>query len=485
MGKPHALPNACMRVVLSATLAVGMIPSMAFAEAGAPPSQNDAEEEVNEQVSNQGAQAISTVDEAANEADVQGAQESSAAGSVAAETQGDVAAQSDSGVVERSTDLGCGKYSVNATAYAMGSPVVLTSRDIHWSYSEPTFPYYMTLDEDYVIAGYKDAWGGELDGMPSEAGVYTVVLQGIGSYTGKVECALTVKDGYELSNCGNYYSESPVYGSAIAGSYDGLNPSLSVWSPAEQRYLEQGVDYRFDFYIGYSMDVVPNEPGTYDAELRGMGKYHGSLPVKITLREKYDLASAEVHFYQTSYQWTGSPIDVSTYISHSDLQQGKDYELMFFNANNEFVSGAPVEPGSYSVKLVSLENGRCKDETGFYDITIESPYDLSGNSHYLSVAVAWENVSRSYYPGSYKECEKYFYTGKPITPSVMEVRFQKWTGSGNYQKTFEAGSDYAAYYIDSEGNEVIPAELGDYKLVVEACEDSQLVGKMEIPLSLS
>ena len=382
MGKPHALPSACMRVVLSATLAVGMIPSMAFAEAGAPPSQNDAGEEVNERVSDQGAQAPSAVDEAANAADVQGAQESSAAGSVAAETQGDVAAQSDSDVVERSTDLGCGKYSVNATAYAMGSPVVLTSRDIHWSYSEPTFPYYMTLDEDYVIAGYKDAWGGELDGAPSEAGVYTVVLQGIGSYTGKVECALTVKDGYDLSSCSN--NGSPVQGSSIAGSYDALDPDLSVWSPGEQRTLQRGIDYRFDFYIGYSIGVAPNEPGTYDAELRGMGKYHGSLPVKITLREKYDLRSAEVHFYQTSYQWTGSPIDVypSVYVDYTNLQRDKDYELIFFDANGEFVSGAPVEPGSYSVKLVSLENGRCMDETGFYDITIESPYDLSGKSYY-------------------------------------------------------------------------------------------------------
>lgn len=482
MGKPHALPSACMRVVLSATLAVGMIPSMAFAEAGAPPSQNDAGEEVNEQVSDQGAQAPSAVDEAANAADVQGAQESSAAGSVAAETQGDAAAQSYSDEAERSTDLGCGKYSVNATAYAMGSPVVLTSRDINWSYSEPTFPYYMTLDEDYVIAGYKDAWGGELDGAPSEAGVYTVVLQGIGGYTGKVECALTVKDGYDLSSCSN--NGSPVQGSSIAGSYDALDPLLSVWSPGEQRTLQQGVDYRFDFYIGYSIGVAPSEPGTYDAELRGMGKYHGSLPVKITLREKYDLASAEVNFYQTSYQWTGSPIDVSTYISHSDLQQDKDYELRFFDANGEFVSGAPVEPGSYSVKLVSLENGRCMGETGLFDITIQSPYNLSGGSYYLSVAVSWENVSRSYYPGSYSEREQYFYTGKPITPSVTEVRFQKWTGSGDYRKTFEYGSDYAVYYIDSEGNEVIPAELGDYKLVVEACEGSQLVGKMEIPFSI-
>ena len=473
-----------MRVVLSATLAVGMIPSMAFAEAGAPPSQNDAGEEVNEQVSDQGAQAPSAVDEAANAADVQGAQESSAAGSVAAETQGDVAAQSDSDVVERSTDLGCGKYSVNATAYAMGSPVVLTSRDIHWSYSEPTFPYYMTLDEDYVIAGYKDAWGGELDGAPSEAGVYTVVLQGIGGYTGKVECALTVKDGYDLSSCSN--NGSPVQGSSIAGSYDALDPLLSVWSPGEQRTLQQGVDYRFDFYIGYSIGVAPSEPGTYDAELRGLGKYHGSLPVKITLREKCDLTSAEVHFYQASYQWTGSPIDVypSVYVGYTNLQRDKDYELKFFDANGEFVSGAPVEPGSYSVKLVSLEDGRCVGETGFYDITIDSPYDLSGGSYYLSVAVTWENVQRSYYPGSYSEREQYFYTGKPITPSVTEVRFQKWTGSGDYRKTFEYGSDYAVYYIDSEGNEVIPAELGDYKLVVEACEDSQLVGKMEIPFSI-
>ena len=484
MGKPHALPSACMRVVLSATLAVGMIPSMAFAEAGAPPSQNDAGEEVNEQVSDQGAQAPSAVDEAANAADVQGAQESSAAGSVAAETQGDAAAQSYSDEAERSTDLGCGKYSVNATAYAMGSPVVLTSRDINWSYSEPTFPYYMTLDEDYVIAGYKDAWGGELDGAPSEAGVYTVVLQGIGGYTGKVECALTVKDGYDLSSCSN--NGSPVQGSSIAGSYDALDPLLSVWSPGEQRTLQQGVDYRFDFYIGYSIGVAPSEPGTYDAELRGMGKYHGSLPVKITLREKYDLASAEVNFYQTSYQWTGSPIDVnpSVHVGYTWLEKNKDYELMFFDANNEFVSGAPVEPGSYRVKLVSLENGRCMDETGFYDITIESPYDLSGKSYYLSVAVSWENVQRSYYPGSYSEREQYFYTGKPITPSVTEVRFQKWTGGGDYRKTFEYGSDYAVYYIDSEGNEVIPAELGDYKLVVEACEDSQLVGKMETPFSI-
>ena len=486
MGKPHALPNACMRVVLSATLAVGMIPSMAFAEAGASPSQNDVGEGVNEQVSDQGAQALSAVDETANAEDVQGALESSAAGSATAETQGDVAAQSYSDEAEVSTDLGCGEYSVNATVYAMGSALTLTSDDIHWSYGESEDPCYMVLDEDYVIAGYKDAWGGELDGMPSEAGVYTVMLQGIGSYTGKVECALIVKDGYELSNCGNYYSESPVYGSAIAGSYDGLNPSLSVWSPAEQRYLEQGVDYRFDFYIGYSMDVVPNEPGTYDAELRGMGKYHGSLPVKITLSEKCDLASAEVNFYQTSYQWTGSPIDVnpSVYAGYIRLEKDKDYELIFFDANGEFVSGAPVEPGSYSVKLVSLEYGRCMDETGFYDITIESPYDLSGKSYYLSVSVSWENVSRSYNPGSYSEREQYFYTGKPITPSVTEVRFQKWTGNGDYRKTFEAGSDYVVYYIDSEGNEVIPSELGDYKLVVEACEASQLVGKMEIPFSI-
>ena len=484
MGKPHALPNACMRVVLSATLAVGMIPSMAFAEAGAPPSQNDAEEEVNEQVSNQGAQAISTVDEAANAVDVQGAQESSAAGSVAAETQGDVAAQSDSDVVERSTDLGCGKYSVNATAYAMGSPVVLTSRDIHWSYSEPTFPYYMTLDEDYVIAGYKDAWGGELDGAPSEAGVYTVVLQGIGGYTGKVECALTVKDGYDLSSCSN--NGSPVQGSSIAGSYDALDPYLSVWSPGEQRTLQQGIDYRFDFYIGYSIGVAPNEPGTYDAELRGMGKYHGSLPVKIALREKYDLRSAEVHFYQTSYQWTGSPIDVypSVYVDYTNLQRDKDYELKFFDANGEFISGAPVEPGSYSVKLVSLENGRCVGETGFHDITIESPYDLSGRSYYLSVSVAWENVRRGYYPGPHIEREQYFCTGRPIMPSVKEVRFQKWNGSEVFCKIFEAGSDYTISYIDSEGNEVIPAKLGDYKLIVEACEGSQLVGKMEIPFSI-
>ena len=478
------MPNACMRVVLSATLAVGMIPSMAFAEAGAPPSQNDVGKGVNEQVSDQGAQALSAVDETVNAEDVQGTQEPSAAGSAAAETQGDVAAQSYSDEAEVSTDLGCGEYSANATVYAMGSPLTLASDDIHWSYGESEDPCYMILDEDYVIAGYKDAWGGELDDMPSEAGVYTVMLQGIGSYTGKVECALTVKDGYELSNCGNHYSESPVYGSAIAGSYDGLNPSLSVWSPAEQRYLEQGVDYRFDFYIGYSMDVVPNEPGTYDAELRGMGKYHGSLPVKITLREKYDLASAEVHFYQTSYQWTGSPIDVSTYISHSDLQQDKDYELKFFDANGEFVSGAPVEPGSYSVKLVSLEDGRCVGETGFYDITIDSPYDLSGGSYYLSVAVAWENVWRSYRPGSYNERERYFYTGKPIMPSVTGVQFQKWTGNGDYRKAFEAGSDYTVSYIDSDGSEVVPTELGDYKLVVKACEGSQLIGKMEIPFSI-
>ena len=331
---------------------------------------------------------------------------------------------------------------------------------------------YLTYREDYEISSFQsydseeEEWR-DMAGIPSEAGKYRVVVEGIGSYHGSLSDVFYIEDQYDL----DYYSiRTDTIAAGTTPSAETLN--LRVYSydydDESYKYLELGKDYEIAAWYAYDGDdwnklsAVPTEVGRYRVEVEGIEPYYGTLSRTFRIIDQNDLSTMNIYAYNVAL---GSAINGKTlnlrFYDYDDeveakLVEGTDYEISgyyTYDGSLEMwtsVSGVPTAVGNYRAVLTGKG---AYHGTARVSFEIVDPYDLSSygttSRHYDYDSAV---VTASMYLDSYLEDEE-------MTKLVAGT-------------DYEIAGWYKYDYDESENDPIdAPSAAGDYYAVVSGIGD--------------
>lgn len=139
----------------------------------------------------------------------------------------------------------------------------------------------LTEGVDYTVS-WLDSHGNELEGTPSQAGSYTIVVTGIGDYHGERRIQTTISDAYDISNARVTYSD----GAYIVTGVGFCDLVLDLSVGGEKLPRDAYVVDHWETMGGEPIQGVPSAPNnTYVAVLKGQGKYSGTFRWNTYVRE--------------------------------------------------------------------------------------------------------------------------------------------------------------------------------------------------------
>ena len=144
--------------------------------------------------------------------------------------------------------------------------------------------------KDYTLT-YKDAEGNELKEAPTQAGTYTVTIEGLGAYSG-----MNVVKTFTISPKA---VELGVTVNPSSAKYDGKNKTPEVVVKDGDKTLEEGTDYTISYVYGDNTDAKDFagaefvKEGNYTIMVTGIGNYAGSTGKAVFTISKNDSASTD------------------------------------------------------------------------------------------------------------------------------------------------------------------------------------------------
>lgn len=314
------------------------------------------------------------------------------------------------------------------------------------------------IDQDFKIAGYRDVQGNDLDGAPSSAGNYKVILEGIDPYHGVKVVDFTVIDAYDLSGASIWADRD------IVEAADGVSPSF--YGHIGNTSLKQDVDFHIAGYkdsTGEELAGAPATAGTYYAVLEGNDPYHGAKDVAFTVFRANDLARAYAECVTKTthldYGYTGSPIEVTLSVRMPDgteLEEGVDYTVSYAEYDWDAygpgapLSGAPTEMGTYYAVVTAVANGQYVGSNGC-QFSIVDPKNLgSGNVRSPFFAYAtypWNNGL----PVSTTDITVVDVNGKTLKEGTDYVLLYSPYGNHDPDKYRAGISDEGVYEVHAKG----------------------------------
>ena len=170
-----------------------------------------------------------------------------------------------------------------------------------------------------------------------EVGVYSVIVRGIGNYTGSVRKSYII-DAPEALNSAN------VTRSVSSFRYTGEEqyPTVTVTN-ADGDLLTEDVDYK----VSYSARSV--EPGTYFVNVIGKGLYTGVVRKAYFINDPEKLDASLVTREPVSFQYNGEAQHPTVTVKNEAgeiLTEGVDYTVSY--------SGKSIEPGTYYVNVTGM-----------------------------------------------------------------------------------------------------------------------------------
>ena len=350
-------------------------------------------------------------------------------------------------------DLGSGPYSANIlkNAYLRDGIFVDPEVLVRLDGSDTV------LDDDcWELVGWRDAEGNGLAGEPTEPGVYWFVIEGRGEYHGELATYCQVGDCYDLGS-GPYYAS---VGDAYLRDGKFVAPDVSVWLNGSDTELSTGcwgvVGWKGP--DGILIEGEPAEPGNYQIILGGQGAYRGELAAQCRVVDYYDLGSGAYSAISNrdGYLRNGELIapDISVYLgtgNDSDAELGSDYwEIIGWrDSEGNALTGEPAEPGRYWVVV-------------------------AGRGNYHGELVVHCNVGDYYDLGSgrysaFASDKGYLRDGEFIAPKITVY----WYDSDGSSVALGSDCWQLAGWRDSDGSPIEgePTELGEYRAVLEGCDD--------------
>ncbi|MEG1905826.1 MAG: hypothetical protein RR178_00020, partial [Gordonibacter sp.] len=301
---------------------------------------------------------------------------------------------------------------------------------------------------------YKTKTGEALAEAPSDQGEYTLVITAIqqSGYTGGIERSFNIISAYDLAGYNGHVPQNPVYsGKPIA------EPTISLYrnNPNSSETLMQNVDFKVKGYIGNDgpsaepTTTPPTEIGSYHVVVEGVGKYFGEKIIYFSIIDPFNLQAASVTSSGSNrYQYTGSPVELNMIIKGANgtaLQSGTDYVTEFRKGyNGEALSGAPSEPGQYSVRFVAATGSAYKGATSSFSFSIYDPTNLNSFSISLRGGISISNQGGNE--------TFYFYTGQALKPEVGLYLSGGGSGSSGNTNSLKEGVDYLLSYDNNIGS---------------------------------
>jgi hypothetical protein len=255
------------------------------------------------------------------------------------------------------------------------------------------------------------------------AGTATIIVTGIGSYTGTATGSFEIEplymDGY-------WYGEATLSTNSFA--YNGgkaIQPQPTV--TYEGKTLTKDKDYT----LSYESDC--GSVGGHYVTVLGKGNYTGSMTCYYNVFDN-TISSNRIEVWDTEYTYTGSAITPDISVSNADgniLTKNKDYTVSYTNNTN-------VGTGSITIKGI-----------GDYTGTVTKKFTITK----ASLNSWWDDISYSFKSGK----DTYDYrAGNAVKPEVT-VKFngKTLTKDTDYTLTYDSDSGKIGYHtvvIKGKGN---------------------------------
>lgn len=195
---------------------------------------------------------------------------------------------------------------------------------------------------------YLDVSGVALSSAPVDAGSYSIKFTGIGNYAGTTTKAFKILPK-QIPGTLTLDKTSAPY------SASGTVPSASV----------SGLTKDADFDVIYknaSGATVPRpvNAGTYTVVARGIGNYTGELTASFTITPTSidDATDKTIDLTAASVEYNGSSQGAQPLVTVNNvlLTAGTDYDVVYKDASGTTLTGAPVNPGTYTVVITGKGN---------------------------------------------------------------------------------------------------------------------------------
>ena len=385
------------------------------------------------------------------------AQEVAGRTDLTASTQTAVAAEDGTEAAEPdANDIGNGKYSYVITSGSYhsgvegytGEPIAPVLAVCTWRSGDDQ----LREGVDYVFRAWRDADHRDLEGAPTDIGTYYVVFDGIGDYTGALECELRIVDPADIGS-GLYTAwESGEDGNGDDVLWTGgpIEPKMAVERDDTGEMLEEGADFEIERYLdseGGELEGAPSAVGRYTVVLAGKGSYTGELERAIEVRPENSLHFASFSFYDKTFVYTGEPIALGLEVTAHDgkvLEEGVHYRVMYselYDRGNA-QPDAPSAVGDYTATVEAIDGGGYVDFVSWIRFSIRDAADIGGADLVV----------------------------EPVTYTGFDGNLNLDVRESDAGDRLREGDDFEVKgYLDSDGNTLgsAPVSVGEYSVILE------------------
>lgn len=307
-------------------------------------------------------------------------------------------------------------------------------------------------DVDFKVIGYKGLDNGQ---APSEAGTYSLIVQGMGRYHGTLECPLRLFS-HQLD------FESDYNGADVRDCYEWTGSPIQ---PYMTFYFRQGVcpiegrDYELVCYDsdGNELSEPPTDACSFTYAPRALegGRCTGENSTRVNaqvLDPRWDLTNGTGSFcydhtvYKTDpHQAIDFGYGLAGYYqgNYTWFDKGVDFDCVFYDSQGHELNGYPELDGDYTFKLVALPGGRCKGESDTrFSLTISDKHCIS-NTHWNS---KFFNDISLYDDSASRPC--YYYGRDGVVEPKVQVSNLRDGNEWVYDQLVE-GKDYVVSYSNS------------------------------------
>lgn len=326
-----------------------------------------------------------------------------------------------------------------------------SGRDDVW-YLQRQWESGLTQDVDFKVVGYAGLDRGQ---APSEAGTYSLIVQGMGRYHGTVECSLRL-----FSRQLDF--ESDYSGAEVRDRYEWtgspIQPYMIFYFQQEVSPIE-GRDYELVCYDsdGNELSEPPTDACSFTYAPRALegGRCTGEHSKRVNaevLDPRWDLSNGTDSFWYDRTVYKTDPhqaIDFSYGLTgyyqgnYTSFDKGTDFDCVFYDSQGHELNGYPELDGSYTFKLVALPGGRCKGESDTrFSLTISDKHCIS-NTYWNTKSF---NDMSLYNDSASRPC--YYYGRDGVVEPKVQVSNLRDGNVWAYDQLVE-GKDYVVTYSNS------------------------------------
>lgn len=254
---------------------------------------------------------------------------------------------------------------ITLTAAKLNSKISLSSKSLGYTGSPiaPTVTITgMTEGTDYTVK-YKDATKEATATKPTNYGNYTIVIVGIGYYTGEIVTSST----FMIDKAAPTVTTAPVAKTGLV--YNGEAQALitaGVATGGTMVYTLDGAGAKYATAIPEAKDA-----GDYTVYYMVTGDTnHGDTEVAtikvsiapVTLNASSLLDGSKIKISSNSLVYTGEP--QAPLVTIEGLTEGVDYIVKYKNSNGETSTEKPTASGTYAIIIVGIGNYSGEIDTG-------------------------------------------------------------------------------------------------------------------------